>query len=329
MMIPAARLGLVFYGGLAMAGLGFAFVLIPAQDADPYFVPLIRQATFQRRGAPTILIDEAHWNTHRLDGRFMPLGRLARADGFRVAANVRSFSAAGLTGARVLITGNPLGWSGMAQQLLNVAGLEAAADIAGDAFTTAEVQAVSEWVRNGGGLLLTADHAPCGRTAQLLAAQFGVRMSNGYTEDRRFHDTVSDSASFLVFSRANGLLGEHPATDGRGLIERVNRVMTFTGQTLDGPLGSVAFLKLSPHAVDYPRRSSKEREGRGAGGRAQGIALHYGKGRVVVLGETAMVTAQRARAGGQELQFGMNRSGNDNQQLVLNILHWLAGVDER
>ncbi len=325
-MITAARLGLVFYGGLAMAAAGFAFALLPTQEADSYYVPTLRQTAFTGRG-PTILFDEAHWNTHTIDGRFSPLARLARADRFRTAANVRSFSAAGLAGARILVTGNPLGWSGLAQQALNLAGLEAALDVAGDAVTASEAAAVREWVRTGGGLLLSADHAPCGRTARLLAEQFGVRLSNGYAEDRRFHDEVSANPGFLVFSRANGLLADHPVTDGRGLIERVNRVMTFTGQTLEGPPGSVAFLKMSPHAVEYPRPNAALHEAKSVAGRAQGIALTYGNGRVVVLGETAMITAQRTRASGQELLFGFNRGGNDNQKLVLNILHWLAGLD--
>jgi hypothetical protein len=60
-----------------------------------------------------------------------------------------------------------------------------------------------------------------------------------------------------------------------------------------------------------------------AAGRAQGLALEFGKGRVVVLGEAAMLTAQVALRG---FRFGMNVPGIDNRQLALNIMHWLSGL---
>jgi hypothetical protein len=47
-----------------------------------------------------------------------------------------------------------------------------------------------------------------------------------------------------------------------------------------------------------------------AAGRAQGIAMTLGKGRVVVLGEAAMLSAQLA--GPNKMAFGMNLSGIDN-----------------
>ena len=57
-----------------------------------------------------------------------------------------------------------------------------------------------------------------------------------------------------------------------------------------------------------------------AGG--QGVAVEYGGGRVVVLGEAAMLSAQLHRFDGHAI--GMNVSGYDNRQLALNIVHWLS-----
>ena len=56
-----------------------------------------------------------------------------------------------------------------------------------------------------------------------------------------------------------------------------------------------------------------------AAGRAQAVALPFGKGRVVVFGEAAMLSAQN-------VNFGMNYPGTDNRQLVLNVVHWLSGL---
>jgi hypothetical protein len=59
-----------------------------------------------------------------------------------------------------------------------------------------------------------------------------------------------------------------------------------------------------------------------AKGRAQGLAVEVGKGRVVVLGEAGMLSAQRNGPGGSPV--GMNFPGYDNRQLALNIMHWLS-----
>jgi hypothetical protein len=52
--------------------------------------------------------------------------------------------------------------------------------------------------------------------------------------------------------------------------------------------------------------------------------MQFGKGRVVVIGEAAMLTAQVV--GSARLPLGMNYPGNDNRQLALNIMHWLTGA---
>jgi hypothetical protein len=62
-----------------------------------------------------------------------------------------------------------------------------------------------------------------------------------------------------------------------------------------------------------------------AAGRAQGLALTVGSGRVVILGEAAMLTAQVVSIPGREtMRMGMNVPGSDDQQFALNVLHWLS-----
>src|SRR5205823_8788819 len=70
---------------------------------------------------------------------------------------------AGLTGAKILVIANAM------------------ANGSDSAFTTAECEAVREWVREGGSLLLIADHTPWGAAAESLATSFGVQRS----EERR------------------------------------------------------------------------------------------------------------------------------------------------
>jgi hypothetical protein len=65
-------------------------------------------------------------------------------------------------------------------------------------------------------------------------------------------------------------------------------------------------------------------------GRAQGVALSHGKGRVVIVGEAAMFSAQILSEDGQEDEaFGMNTPGNDDKRFVLNVFHWLSGAPSK
>ena len=169
-------------------------------------------------------------------------------------------------------------------------------------------------------MLLIADHAPFGGAAAALASRFGVDMSKGYTFDKE--NSVAGSPSHLIFSRENKLLTNHSITEGRGENERINLLRSFTGQSLKGPEDSVAILKLSDGATDSPRYDSPTSVS--AAGRAQALALKFGKGRVVVQGEAAMLSAQVS--GPENRRMGMNVPGNDNRQYALNLMHWLSGI---
>jgi len=146
-------------------------------------------------------------------------------------------------------------------------------------------------------------------------------MSEGSTIDKANADLQDEgNPGWLIFSRQNSLLGNDSITQGRNANETVNIVETFAGQSLIGPPGSIPFLKLSNTAVDIlPSGQAVS-----ATGRAQGVALQFGKGRVIVLGEAGMMTAQLT--GGGSIKVGINRPGNDDKQLALNIMHWLSGL---
>jgi hypothetical protein len=185
------------------------------------------------------------------------------------------------------------------------------------AFTTAEVEAIERWVKAGGALLLIADHSPMGAAARSLGEAFGADMRAAYTTDPPREE--GDRQTILHFRPGKGLHDAHPIVLGRDSTERVHHVHTFTGQSLSGPPGSVPILTLSEKAEDILPGPSRTR--RPAGGRAQGLAFEHGRGRVVILGEAAMMTAQIA--GGRH-KMGMNVPGNDDRQFALNVLRWLA-----
>jgi hypothetical protein len=156
-----------------------------------------------------------------------------------------------------------------------------------------------------------------GAANERLGRRFDIHMSNGHTQDAANASKADKRPGLIVYTRQRGL-AEHPVTTGRGADERVHTVLTFSGQSLEGPAGSVAFMRLADTAVDHLASGGQ----RSAAGRAQGIALPFGTGRAVVLAEAGMLSAQLA--GPNSAPLGMNRPGIDNRQLALNIMRWLS-----
>lgn len=291
----------------------------PRQTADSEFDTTVRRPAYLSEH-PKVLFDEAHHNIHTARGTYKPFVKLISGDGYEIRSGNEPFSAPALEGYTVLVIANALG-----------------PDKSPDspAFTAAERDAVRQWVEKGGSLLLIADHAPTGGAVADLSARFGVEMSKGLVEDSLNYDSRSGDTSQLLFTRENGLLAEHAITEGRDSTERIRRVMTFTGQALRATNGGVAFLVLGRSAATRPAIVTVDTSSRDtrvtisygdpmpASGGAQGVAIQAGKGRVVVIGEAAMLSAQLD--GKTKRPFGMNVPGVDNRQLALNIMHWLSG----
>ena len=165
---------------------------------------------------PVILFDDAHHNWHRPSGSYRPFVRLVESDGCRVRANKETIAADVLTSADILVVAAAVGNNERNDD---------------DAFASAECDAIREWVQSGGALLLIVDHYPTGDAVEELASRFGVALSKGVAEDPVHHDPERDS-SHIVFSRDNGGLTPHPINDGRDSSERIERVLTFTGEAV-------------------------------------------------------------------------------------------------
>lgn len=284
--------------GLVVAGV--------AQRVAPSFDPTVPEPAYLHTH-PKVLFDEAHRN-HRFYGPFV---ELIQSDGYAVTSNTEAFSTETLHAYDVVVIVNP--------------NFEGRPDNnRWPAFTDAECDAVVEWVF-GGGLLLITDYGTTAVAAEQLSQRFGIDIRHSLgTEDPVLHEydpgTDSERPGWLVFSRENRLLRDHPITRGRTAAEVIDRVVTFYGVSLKGPDEATPFLSLSPSAVDLfgarPDHVS-------AAGRAQGIAGMFGQGRVVVLGEARMLTATVV---GLVRPLGMNRPGSDDRQLALNIMHWLSDL---
>ncbi|HYI11708.1 MAG TPA: hypothetical protein VEK57_21805 [Thermoanaerobaculia bacterium] len=267
---------------------------------------------------PRILVDQAHHNRHDVDGTYKPFATLLKNDGYAVETLTGPVTAAALSGADLFVIPSALGTDDTNTEA---------------AFTETEAGVLEAWVRGGGALLLITDHYPFGIAVGNLAQRFGVEMHGGMTFDPVHHDKSSGDDSQLLFSRENRLLADHPITAGRGGSERVGRILTFTGQSLRAPHGT-SLLRLSSTAVHRAANPKVTRSGSdvvvtvefgpptSAAGWSQAIALRHGRGRVLILGEAAMISAQRDG----DRRIGINTSGTDGRQFLLNAAHWLTGM---
>jgi hypothetical protein len=295
---------------------------------DPDFDATVKQKTYTK-DHPRVVIDEAHQNFHTAGERYKPLAQLLTNDGYEVQPGTEKFQPQTLQAMRVLIVANARGEG-------------ATEEGSPSAFTDAECDIVRDWVSGGGSLLLIADHAPFGSAASELSKRFGISMGKGMVFDTA---NFESEPSIVVFSAEKGQLGDHPIIRGRSAQERIKRIVAFEGQSLRAPGNATPLLKFAPTAYEAENQSQLQLaldavRGQGtapkrvpyatpAAGRAQAVAMTLGKGRVVVLGEAAMFSAQilkEPQASSPDFKFGMNTPGNDDKQFALNVVHWLSAA---
>lgn len=299
----------ILFAALCTLLCGFA---IAQQVPDSAFSYPIPNPHFDIGKGPVVWLDEGHNNFHTLSGRYYAFGKLLEADGYQVRAFRDTFSRATLAQCRILVISNalhPVNANGNWQLPTP------------SAFTNDEIAIIQEWVGRGGSLFLIADHMPFGGAAADLAAALGFGFSNGFAMDNRRRNAE-------VFYRSNNTLQSCPITDGATPAERVDTIVTFTGQAFTIPPQAQSVLALNDsYTVLLPNvawQFNDDTPWQAASGLHQLAYRTIKKGKVFVSGEAAMFSSQLA--GPQRIPTGMGSpEARQNAQLLLNILYWLAG----
>lgn len=296
---------------LALCALPVA-ALTGQQVVDSTFRPRVRAPAYASGAGPLVLVDEAHNNRHTLDGSYRPFAELLRLDGYRVEPLRQRLTREALARARILVIINALASQNVDNWVLPTP----------SAFDADEITAVHDWVAGAGALLLAADHMPFPGAAEDLARRFGVAFSNVFAIDTATWDPI-------VFRRSDGSLARHPITEGRNAAERIDSVMTFWGQAFRVSAPASALFTFGRSVISYQAerawRWTDSTPTLRVEGWSQGAALTLGAGRVVVLGEAGMLSAQVS--GPNRTPMGMNAPGaRQNEQFALNLLHWLSGL---
>lgn len=302
------------------------------QSPDPDFIPQVTDPAYPepKEESPLVVIDEAHYNFHTIGGRYKPFAELLSKDGYKVEGSKEKYSKftkETLQNIDVLVIANALN-----EVNFDSGECELNAKLpTPSAFGDDEIQAVKEWVKDGGSLMLIADHMPFAGAAEKLAYVFGFTLVNGYTFPADYHYMIE-------FKAADGSLKDHPIVRGRSdKSELVTSVMSFVGEAfwihpnsnaqplmilgegtrtiLPTDVKTLPAKPTSPTDLAIPNISSV--------GMLQGATLTFGKGRIAMMGEGGMFSAQKAGP----IQMGMNNpEAKQNKQFTLNVLHWLSGL---
>lgn len=284
-------------------------VLLKAQQVNDtaFRVPAF-PSRYTYNSGPLVLFDEGHNNPHTLKGRYAAFGKVLRHDGYRLEKSAGKLSALNLQHAQIFVSANALydpgNWDLPARS----------------AFTAEEVQALHEWVREGGSLFLITDHMPCAASANAIAQSFGFNLINGFAQKK---DRTQE-----IFSRSRGNLHSNNITNGRSGRERVDSFMIWGGTGFLAPSEAAVISSLgSGYDIVLPSKADGEISDttpRVSGlGFVNAACRVYGKGKVVVFGDGACFTAQLE--GIYNHRRGMNHPGaGQNMQLLLNVMHWLS-----
>jgi len=283
------------------------------QVPDLDYNPPIADPAYAPSEGPRIGIDEGHHNFHTAEGRYSAFARLLRRDGYVVESHPGKIRTSTLDRIDILVIANPIHGRNDKNWVLPTP----------SAYTKDEIEAIHAWVDSGGALFLIADHMPFPGGAGKLANAFGIQFSNGFAYPSEKQRGKADR-----FQLGSGLK-RNALTRGRNASEAVSEVATFTGSAFKVPEEAIPILMFGPGSYSLEPEKAwdfKESTKRvSIEGWCQGAYLKVGAGRLVVFGEAAMFTAQRAGAAGRPM--GMSRpEAAQNHQLLLNTVHWLSGL---
>lgn len=280
---------------------------------DSSFNASVSKPKYKRQSGPHILIDAGHHNFIVEMGLIKPFADLARNDGYRASIDSGKFTSDYLAKYQLVLITPAMPFKFGSKK-----------DITDEiTFTNQELVAIKEWVSNGGSLIILSEHAPIDKSMTPLLNTFDIQSSVGAVFDPINCDTTIKLPLFetiLKFTTSNGLLNRnHPITTGTKKKETIQNIETYTGSALTGPNYSTIFKLGATATIRKWNGISPKGEGD-----AQCLAGHFGKGKIMAMGDCNGFTAMYVNTGGKRFYAGMQVEEYDWKQFVLNTIHWLS-----
>jgi hypothetical protein len=325
---------------LLLANPGFAVPLDPTWDEEPCktctnscpqgkpqqpdcdYAAAVSLAEYPNQDGPRVRVDEAHFNNHKLGCTYTGFGDLLATDGYRVSASTST-----------LDQGVPAN-----TDILVIAGAKpcnTSTCTATQALTQAEANQLDSWIRGGGVLVLIMDHDPYDQLGNLLT-KLGLEIVDRDFPPREYTATTgltdrlifNQGVSSVYTIRGTTFRKTIPSPTGAIYIPTLT-LDTASGLTCTDPTTCTTGSSL-PEASTMPWLSQPwapagliiPGDPEPINPEMQGVAIRLDQGRVYVSGEAAMFTAQcrKSDCGCFGMQPG---EPGDNEQFLLNILHWL------
>ncbi len=293
------------------------------QIADPNFTPKNTTKKFNNSTAPVIAIDEAHNNFLTASGRYRPFAQVLESYGFKVKANNKKFTKELLNKTQVLVIANALDrkrtdWMPPYEQ----------------AMSEKEVAVLIKWIKQGGSLLLIADHTPFPKIIENLTDELGFQFSNGHVDNAVFRKSDNTLANHLITeprhqpvesSYLPTLLSAPKTSDY--FSREINKVRTFGGSAFLPPTNAVSLLTLTNGKEslepEIPFQINTNTKKRGVGNWSQGAILELDRGRIAVFSEGMMFSSQYDTKTGNA--YGLSSSGAEQNELfLLRVMSWLT-----
>ena len=272
---------------------------------DSNFLPGGPNPTYPDNDGPAVTIDGGHNNFHVITNLIKPLFDTLSADGYNVTYSMHAFTEEVLKGTDILVVMSAM--SSDFRQGEPYAG----------AFEQDELAYLEKWVAEGGSLLVFSEHFPFDRAVKPLLRVFGIETSVGVTVD----NVNNDGKDGLIVFEGKRLDSSSALVAGK---RRVDRLVSWGGSALTGD-NYANVLLLSDQATNKQRGwgdAIAMPEGRG---NSQGLAGHFGNGKIAAFGDSNGFVAMVFDNGdGTKDRVGMNSPAFGWYNFVLNTFDWLS-----
>lgn len=279
------------------------------QQPDTLFQFQFSDQTYSEENAPVIYIDESHNNLHTLSSGFAPFAKLASHDGYKMG---RYTANSDLNDIDYLVIANAINSKNQGNWQRPIY----------PAFEEEEIERIKSWVKDGGRLLLIADHMPFAGAANDLAKAFGFEFCDGFaqlSEKEKGRD---------AFTIQNNRLLQNSFTDG-SLGTQVDKVISFAGSSFSIPEKAIGIMKFMESdwclKPEVAWQFDENTEQVNLTDHYQGAVMNFGEGKIAVFGEAALFTAQTIKQNGTTFKVGFNTPvASQNISFIRNVLHWLT-----
>lgn len=267
---------------------------------------------FADGNGPILLLEAVH-SPFVQRGSFDPLLKLAKEDGFQPGYLNYKITANSLEKLQILAIINSY-----RQDYTAFSAMEPPS-----AYEDSEIIAINEWVKNGGRLLLIADHAPFSGGTSKLAESFGFTFFNSFVLET---SSLPFRNGAIKYDLSYGLNENSPIIAGQHANKKIERFMIFTGSAFIAPVNAISVLNIPNGFSALIMKSNQQDIGSvpqiNVSGLSQGATMEVGKGRIAVFAEAASFSAQIIN---KIKLHGMNNPRADQNALfVLATLRWLA-----